>query len=354
MLKLSSSKSELQLLLPKIVYVKLLTPEPDPGQPKAPKPEPKPKTKKGATRQTKKVAVKKQELNIEHQIDKSDLVLPPKFPCNIQTEAGLKQLELDPNIDFNHFRFHVCNTLGILARDLALAYLTCTMKWGERHLLTEEGEFGRMMEEVKGFYDNQISTIRAQQLKDVAAAHNATLKGRVYVPKVSKHIPGPKLTIYNKSTTSEKVPGVKSKAKDESKPESMTAQLARAHDKIQRKICKDCGKPCVLVPQADRQPQHKVLQPQHIDLWAEQVAQGLCTISQPPPALVLSLADATRTRNRKEEKQITFFSLNGADFHISPGTADRLLMFAHKDALWLDPTDTTNSASSRPSSSRLG
>lgn len=169
-------------------------------------------------------------------------------------------------------------------------------------------------------------------MKDAVAGHNAKLKGRLYVPKATKSIPDIKLTIYN-NPVAEKAQGSKvspflcttavnlhflcqGKGKDEAKPESLTTRITQARDVIQRKICNECNAVCVLVPQANGQPLHKTLKPEHIDLWAELVvcdsqinlqsadccckARSKCTISQPPMSMVLSLANAPpHTRNKK-------------------------------------------------------
>ncbi|KAG9081248.1 hypothetical protein FS749_007805 [Ceratobasidium sp. UAMH 11750] len=137
------------------------------------------------------------------------------------------------------------------------------------------------------------------KLKDAAATHNATLKGCLYVLKALKHILDLNLTVYNKTTTVEKAEGSKGKGKDEAKPEGLMVRVAHAHDEIKKKLCHECNAMCLIVPQANLQPLHKPLKPEHIDLWADHV---LCTISQPLPSLVPSLADAPpRGCNQKDK-----------------------------------------------------
>ncbi|KAG8739773.1 hypothetical protein FRC12_016205 [Ceratobasidium sp. 428] len=241
----------------------------------------------------------------EHTIDTSDLVVPQTFPCFVQAKEGLKQHELHPDIGFDFFCFQISKVTGVPLNDLLLTYSMSTMKRGEQRLLTNENEFWHMMDEINEHYNSQITTICSQRLKEAAAAHNASLKGRAHAPKAPKPIPPLNLTFYNKTAT-EKLSGKKqSKAKEvETKPvvESLTIRMSRARDEIQKKGCDKCGKTCVLIPQANGQPRHRPLESQHIDLWAEHVARGLCTLSCPPDLLVVALADAKATHHLKAEK----------------------------------------------------
>ncbi|KAG8731573.1 hypothetical protein FRC10_001647 [Ceratobasidium sp. 414] len=140
-------------------------------------------------KQTKAGERRKSIPNIEHEIDESDLYVPPKVLCFVQAEGGLKQFELDLNLGFDLFQFHVSNLLCVPAWELLLTYSTSAMKRGEWWLITEEKEFKHMMDEIKNYFEHQIVAIRGERLKDAAATHNATLKGCLYVPKALKRIP---------------------------------------------------------------------------------------------------------------------------------------------------------------------
>ncbi|KAG8719646.1 hypothetical protein FRC09_010826 [Ceratobasidium sp. 395] len=291
-LDLSSSDSESEQLPPPFVCANI--PDPPPVQPK----QKEGRSKKGYS--NKKVAP-----NLYIEIDESNLIMLTKYQCSVQADGGLKQVELSLDIKFDLFRYLVADILGVPPQELAIAYSMAGMgRLGTRLLLTEEGEFQRLMDDIRKFHSTEVSMIRVQHLKEAAAARNTALKGRDYGPKAPKRISDLKLMIYNNSAP-EKVLGKKqTKLKEEAvRPEGLSARITHAREELQRKTCGgNCKGPCVIVPQPNGQPTHKALSPQHTDVWADHIAQGLCTASQPPRFPVLTLADAT-SRCQKDEKK---------------------------------------------------
>ncbi|KAG9090393.1 hypothetical protein FRC07_012124, partial [Ceratobasidium sp. 392] len=305
-LELTSSESEIEPLPPRVILTNPQTKKSTQSSTKTTQKKPDSDTKESVGKGKKGTATKHVP-DLEHTIDTSDLIIPPTFPCFVQAEEGLKQHELHPGIEFDFFSFQMSKVFGIPSNELLLTYSMCTMKRGDRRLLTNESEFRRMMDEINEHYNSQISTICGQRLKEAAAAHNASLKGRAHAPKAPKPIPPLNLTFYNKTVTEKSSGKKQSKAKEETKPvvESLTVRMSRARDEIKKKGCDECGKTCVLVPQANGRPQHKPLESQHLDLWAEHVARGLCTHSRPPDLLVVALADAKPSHRPKDEKPVS-------------------------------------------------
>ncbi|KAG8720627.1 hypothetical protein FRC09_009240 [Ceratobasidium sp. 395] len=287
-LKLTSSESEIEPLPPPVVLTNPQTKKSTQSSTKTTQKKLDLDTKESVGKGKKGTATKHVP-DLEHTIDTSDLIVTPTFLCFVQAEEGLKQHELHPGIEFNFFSFQMSKVLG------------------ERRLLTNESEFQRMMDEINKHYNSQISTIRSQRLKEAAAAHNASLRGCAHTPKAPKSIPPLNLTFYNKTVTEKSSSKKQSKAKEETKPvvKSLTVRMSRARDEIKKKGCDECGKTCVLVPQANGRPQHKPLESQHLDLWAEHGARGLCTLSRPPDPLVVALANAEPSHHPKDEKPVS-------------------------------------------------
>ncbi|KEP45088.1 hypothetical protein V565_320290 [Rhizoctonia solani 123E] len=234
------------------------------------------------------------------QIDTSDLVVPTILKARIQLPRGTRQLDFSRHSSFHTFKHEVADKFGLPTKDLELTYSTREMKRNDRRFLLTNTEFADMVEEVVRYFKQQIEAIRSERLKDAAAVHNARGRGRVHIPKAPREIPDPELTIYNLSPTEDTGRGSKIKEKDstgkEPKLPSLSARVENARDRIENNPCKECGVPCCIVYGPDAKPKHVRLLPQHIDLWADQFARGLCTLSTPPPSLKLRLLDAASVK----------------------------------------------------------
>ncbi|KAG8770830.1 hypothetical protein FRC12_004024 [Ceratobasidium sp. 428] len=240
-------------------------------------------------------------------IDTSDLVRPAELPCFVQAEGGMKRFGLAWHADFQDLKYRISSLIRVSEWTLSLVYSNVTMKRSERFFVTDNKEFKAMMDEAAEYYNKQIDAIRAERVKKAITSQNARKRKRVHAPQSSKSITDLNLTFYNTSVAPEGKTGVKETAKEskatEGKPESQMARRIRMRGEIVEKhMCKDsCEGVCVIVPSAKGMAEHKKLQPDHIDLWADAASRSLCTTDNPPPSLVLSLTDKPpHTRDGKQ------------------------------------------------------
>ncbi|KAG9118611.1 hypothetical protein FRC07_006800 [Ceratobasidium sp. 392] len=256
---------------------------------------------------------------VEEAIDESDLVRPPNLQCFVQVGDARKRLELGWDANFQDVEYQVSNITKIPTWQLEMAYSNDTMKRNDRCFITNEAELKAMLHEADVYYRQEIDALRNARVR-VAQAKR---RRRGYIPKTTKtRINELNTTFYNMKSPTEKPSESKAKGKSAedgpTKAKSRAEQRAQLRQEITAKLCNDCEAVCVEVPAAGTSgsKKHVTLGEEDIDLWADLAVRGTATTANPPPALLLKLADKPPHSRKQKEG-------GPSNSHAHPNTIER-------------------------------
>jgi hypothetical protein len=241
-------------------------------------------------------------------------------------------------LDFELFRFRVANEFGVSAHLQKLVYRTnrgpkSNKTWKQ---LSEEADFEALVDQASLILQKEVEKSNSIVARNKEDAKKAKKKGRNFVPKPVPEISDYIVTVrdldYQPETkkSTKKVSWLwcsyivnilqisltnKQKGKEEATAGSfagIATKIIEYEKAIKEKKCdrEDCEGACILVPVQGRPPEHKVLAPGLINLWAQLAvcagslsvshqsipdlfdkAKGSATLASPPPQVTMKLCD---------------------------------------------------------------